>query len=57
MKNKDYYILCRAIKLKHLSIANIYFNDLFYLLKNKPKHMLWFMNFSKKSGIVWSNKK
>nr|DAH10988.1 MAG TPA: hypothetical protein [Caudoviricetes sp.] len=53
--NKDYLILCRAVKYKHLGIANNYLRELFFTLK--PKHMLWFMKFSKNNGVIWTNKK
>lgn len=53
--NKDYLVLCRAVKYKHLGIANNYLRELFFTLK--PKHMLWFMRFSKNNGVIWTNKK
>ena len=53
--NKDYQILCRSIKLKHLAIMNYYFrHKLFYILENNPKHMLWFMKFAKRNNVVFN---
>lgn len=53
--DKEYLVLCRAIKYKHLGIVDLTLSELWYRLSSK--HKLWVMKFLHKNGIIWGNKR